>query len=157
MTTTTVTPAVGATYLTGKTPLIIVPGVTFGPTTNPASGFQVATRNLNGFTLSRSLNLAHLATNVKTGLGYIPAGVTVFAFTVKTDDLDSGTALVQSLFIDSTEVATGLTVGRTAGSTLAPITPTAITAPAVVYIKTTTKATTPTAGAVYVTPWYYPT
>ena len=90
-------------------------------------------------------------------LGYVPQGVTVVGFIVKTTDLDTAgsPALVFKLLLGSTDLVTGITAGQTGGTGVYGCTPTTTTAPTVVSMKVTTAAGTAASGTVYVTPMYF--
>jgi len=169
MANTTITPATadtppnGGPFIWGYAPTVIAGGVTYAPT---STGTRVSSRTgigagggaLVGQLYTQAMTVKELALNVKTGLGYLPIGATVIGFIFRATDMDTGgsPALVQSLFLNTTEVVTALAVGKTGtGGTISPITPTAITAETVLYVKTTTAAQTVAAGTVYVTALYY--
>jgi hypothetical protein len=105
-----------------------------------------------------ALRTTDLALNDITGVGKVPANSTTLGFHFFTDDLDSGSeALVWSIYIGTTAVATGITNAvAKAGATYFPcITgPVTVTAETIVYLKATTAAATAVAGNCVLTPMY---
>lgn len=161
MATTTISPPVGRLYVatSNRSPLVAIPSVTYAPAASTERlGFKLSNAGLTGYTLSKVLDVRHLALNVKTGLGYLPPGITVIGFAVKATDMDTGTpAIAQSLFLNTTEVVTSITVAQGGTSSFYVIAPTAITSMTPVYVKTTTVPATAASGTIYVTPFYYST
>lgn len=154
---------VGAATLAGKVASVRATGITLPvPSATQNSGFKVANKSLTAYNYSKTYaadgggGYPPFALNVKEGIGYIPGGVTVVAFSVRSDDLDSGTpALVQSIYIGDTELVTGITTGQAGTNGFFPCVPTNVTAPTAVYLKTTTVPATAAAGTVNVTAYYY--
>ncbi len=104
-----------------------------------------------------ALRTTDLATNDITGVGKVPANSTTFGFFFFTDDLDSGSeALVWSIYIGSTAVATGITNAvAKAGTFVACVGgPITVTADTIIYLKATTAAATAVAGNAITTPIY---
>ena len=107
-------PEAGALGIDGKVPTVLAGGHTvFAPENNTwGRAFQISNVGLVGYTFARTLTVNNLILNIRTALGYLPPDVTVVGFMVVSADLDSGTpALVQSLYVGSTVVATGITTG----------------------------------------------
>jgi len=106
--------------------------------------------------LTVTLSLYDLVGNSQAGLGFVPGGVTLVGFLVESADLDDGgTAVVQSILLDTTTLVSGLTTGRAGTTGIYPCVPTAVTTPTALYLKTTTAPTTAAIGAVTVTALYY--
>ena len=153
-------PSAGALSLTGYAPTVYAGGVTVyeASTSMYHLGRKLSNVGLTSHTMYQSLSAYQIGYNIKVAVGVVPGNVTVVGFLVKSSDMDTGTpALVQSLYLGDTEVATGLTTGQGGTSGFIPCTPTALTAETTCYIKTTTAAATPAAGTVYVTAVYYST
>jgi hypothetical protein len=152
-----ISPPAGALTLAGTVTVPLAQGVTFPPATSSInSGFKVPNKGLTTHTMTHTYTVPQLQKNVLTALGYIPAGVTVVGFSIRSDDLDSGgSALVQSLVLGSDTVASGITVGSDGTNGFFPCLPTSVSVPTVLYQKVTTAATTAAAGAVNVTAYYY--
>lgn len=150
-------PSVGSLTATGLAPLNLAQGITFNPDTSVInSGFKIANRALTAYQLSHTFTVPELQLNCLTPIGYVPGNVTVVAFAVRSADLDSGgSALRQSIYLGASELVTGVLAGAGGTATFHVCTPTATTAPTLVYLKTTTAATTTAAGATNVTPYYY--
>jgi hypothetical protein len=98
--------------------------------------------------------------NDAVNMGYLPAGVTCFGFSVACADIDSATAAVWKITIGSTDVKTGMTIGQadskvthslTQFLSIAPYTTTAET---LVKVTFTTAAGTPVAGDMTLVPFY---
>jgi len=147
----------GSLSLAGKVPTILAQGVTFPLASTVANNaFRVPMRALTAFPMSHTFTVEELQKNVKTAFGWIPAGVTVIGFSVNSADLDSGgTALVQSIYIGTTELVTSVTTGVAGTTGVFACIPTEVDDPTICYMKTTTAATTAAAGAVTITPLYY--
>jgi hypothetical protein len=144
--------------LDGKVPTVLAGGHTvFAPEAGTwGKAFQVSSKALTGFTFTRELTTNNLILNIKTAVGYVPPDVTVIGFMVVADDLDSGgSALVQSLYLGSTLVCSGITAGAGGTSAVYAALPTRTTANTPLYVNTTTSATTPAAGTFSVTALYY--
>lgn len=151
-------PTVGAAAITGYAPVVYAGGVTVFDASSSMyhNQHKLGTRALASHTMYQSISALQLIVNIKVAVGVVPANVTVVGFMVLSSDMDTGTpALVQSLYIGSTVVATGITTGQGGTSAFVPCLPTATTAETPVYINTTTAAATPAAGTVYVTAVYY--
>lgn len=148
----------GSLALSGTVSTILAQGVTFPPPAGTVnSGYRLPNKGVTAYPLSHTYTVPELQKNVLTAFGYVPAGVLVIGFMVSSADLDSGgSALVQSLFLGSTEVATGVVTGAAGTSAFyACNPPTALTEPTILYQKVTTAATTAAAGAVTIHPIYY--
>jgi len=149
---------VGSVALSGKVPTILAQGVTF-PISNlvsPNQGNKTADKALNVGYVSHDFTVEELQLNVTTALGYVPAGVTVIAFVVRSADLDSGTpAIIQSLILGSTTMVTGIDTGKAGTVKLYVCTPTALTEATLIHLKVTTAAATAVAGTVSVSALYY--
>jgi len=151
-------PSAGALALTTYAPTVYAGGVTVFEATSSMYhlGHKLSNRGLASHTMYQSLTAYQLIRNIKCAVGVIPGHVTVVGFAIKSSDMDTGTpALVQSIYIGATEVATGITTGQGGTTAFVPCTPTATTAETTVYINTTTAAATPAAGTIYVTAIYY--
>lgn len=151
-------PTAGAVAITGYAPGVWAGGVTSVEATSSMYRKQnkLSNTGLASHTMYKSLSVQELIYNIKVAVGVVPSNVTVVGFLVKSSDMDTGSAaLVQSLYLGSTEVATGITTGQGGTSAFVPCTPTEVEAETTVYIKTTTSAATPAAGTVYVTAVYY--
>jgi len=151
-------PTVGAAAITGYAPGVYAGGVTVFEAASSMYHQQhkLSNRGLASHTMYQSITALQLNLNIRVAVGVVPANVTVVGFAIKSSDMDTGTpALVQSIYIGSTVVATGITTGQGGTSAFVPCTPTATTAETTVYINTTTAAATPAAGTVYVTAFYY--
>lgn len=94
-------------------------------------------------------------TNDTVEFGYIPAGVVVVGLLNYSADLDSGSALRQTLKIGTTSVKTGSTVASAGGGEVLAFAPIATTAPTLVSVVTTTGATGHQNGVQYLTVLYY--
>lgn len=149
----------GSLSLAGKIPVILAQGVTFEPSASVInSGFKVANKSLTAYQYTHVYTIPQLQLNVSTAVGYVPAGVTVVAFSVRSDDLDSGgSALRQSLILGSTSLVTGIANGSDGTNGFYPCVPTAVSVPTALYQKVTTAATTAATGTVNVTAFYYST
>jgi hypothetical protein len=152
-----VSPSAGAAALTGRAPTVDWQGATW-----PASeltlrnAVKLSNAGLAGMLYTKTFTVVELSKSTKAGIGYLPAGVTCVGFVVMSDDLDTGTAaLVQSIFIGDTEVATGLTTGQAGTGGIFPCLPTRVDVATPIYFKTTTAAATRAAGSVSVTALYY--
>lgn len=90
-------------------------------------------------------------------IGYVPAGVTVIGFVVKSTDLDTdGTpTIVFKLQLAGSDIVTGIDVGKAGTSGFYACTPTTTTASSLLQGKVTTAATAAAAGTVYTTPIYF--
>ena len=151
-------PTVGAVAITGYAPGVYAGGVTVfeADSTMYHKQNKLSNTGLASHTMYKAITALQLIYNIKVAVGVVPSGVTVVGFLVKSSDMDTGSAaLVQSLYLGSTEVSTGITTGQGGTSAFVPCTPTACTAETTVYIKTTTSAATPAAGTVYVTAIYH--
>jgi len=151
-------PTVGAAAITGYAPGVYAGGVTVFEATASMyhQGHKLGNVGLASHTMYQSITALQLILNIKTAVGVVPGNVTVVGFAIKSSDMDTGSAaLVQSLYIGDTEVATGITTGQGGTSAFVPCTPTATVAETTVYINTTTAAATPAAGTVYITAIYY--
>jgi len=151
-------PTVGALALAGYAPTMYAGGVTVfdASTSMYHQGRKLSNVGLAAHTMYQSLTAYQLIVNIKVAVGVVPGNVTVIGFLVKSSDMDTGSAaLVQSLYLGSTVVATGITTGQGGTSAFVPCLPTALTAETACYINTTTAAATPAAGTVYVTAIYY--
>jgi hypothetical protein len=155
----TISPGVGALVVAGKATSPLAQGVTFEPSASVInSGFKVANKSLTAYQFTHTYTIPELQKNVSTAVGYVPAGVTVVAFSVRSDDLDSGgSALRQSLILGSTSLVTGIATGSNGSNGFYPCVPTAITVPTALYQKVTTAATTAATGDVNITAYYYST
>lgn len=91
-------------------------------------------------------------------IGYIPAGATLLGFFLYSDDLDSNAsaALVRKITVGSTDVASGLTIGQSAGGDFVAIEPVTVTSNTLVKITVTTAAATAAAGTTVLVPLYLP-
>lgn len=136
--------------MAGETTVDLIPT---GPLYTSKSAGQVVAQPF-----SVELRTTDLALNDITGVGKVPAASTTLGFFFMTDDLDSGSeALVWSIYIGDTAVATGITNAvAKAGATFFPcITgPVTVTTDTIVYLKATTAAATAVAGTANVTPMY---
>ncbi len=120
------------------------------------SAYKLPNKGVVAYPLTHTFTVPEMQKNVLVAFGYAPAEVTVFGFQVASADLDSGgTALVQAIYLGDTALVTGITTGTAGTSAFFPCVPTAITVPTVVYMKTTTAATTAAAGAVTIHAFYY--
>ena len=149
----------GSLSLAGLAPVVLAQGVTFEPSASVInSGFKVANKSLTAYQYTHTYTIPQLQLNVSTAVGYVPAGVTVVAFSIRSDDLDSGgSALRQSLVLGSTSLVTEITVGSNGTNGFYPCVPTATTGPTALYQKVTTAATTAATGDVNITAYYYST
>jgi hypothetical protein len=89
------------------------------------------------------------------GFGYLPTGVTVIGCLNVVADLDSGSALRQTIKIGSTTVVATNSLASAGGQESYWITPLVLTAPAEVTVTTTTGATGHQNGRQYLTFLYY--
>jgi len=119
-------------------------------------GNRLSNVALTPFTLSHAWLTAETdEANDIVGFGYLPGGVTVVGMLNASADLDSGTALRQTIKIGSTTVI-GTDAGASTGGGFAHwITPLVLTAPAEVTVTTTTGATGHQNGTQYLTFLYY--
>ena len=151
-------PTVGALAITTVAPTVWAGGITVveAPASAYHLGHKLSNRGLASHTMYTALTVQNIILNIKTAVGVVPGNVTVIGFLVKSSDMDTGSpALVQSIYLGDTAVATGVTTGQGGTSAFVPCTPTALTAETTCYLKTTTAAATPAAGTVYVTAVYY--
>jgi hypothetical protein len=133
---------------------------TAAPAGSVVRGFKVPNVALTGFTLSHTYATTEIdEISDAVEFGYLPGGVTVLGVVVKSADLDTGgsPALVQKITLGSTDIVTGDVTGKTGVGASYWITPTALTAPTLVTVTTTTAANTPAAGAQYLTFVYHST
>ncbi len=148
----------GSLAFAGTVTTVLAQGVTF-PLASSAvnAGYKLSNKGVCAYPLSHTFTVPELQKNVITQFGILPYGVRVIAFSVVSADLDSGgSALVQSIFIDSTEVVTGVVAGAAGTNTYHVCNPpTDLSAPAVLSMKVTTAATTAAAGAVTIHSHYY--
>lgn len=148
----------GSLALTGKVPVVLAQGVTFPLAAGTINaGFKLSNKGMAAYPLSHTFTVPELQLNVITAFGYLPYGVRVVGFSVTSADLDSGgSALVQSIYVGDTQVATGVVTGAAGTSAFyACAPPQDLSAPTTLYMKVTTAATTVAAGAVTIYSYYY--
>lgn len=155
----TIAPSLGALTATGVLARLYPQGQTVEPAeTSRRYAPKVAMAGaVTATPYSTSIALYDLVDNCLKGAGFVPGGVTVIGFIVKSTDLDTGGSptVVQSLLLGSTELVTGITTGQGGTYGFYPCTPTATTDPTAVYVKTTTEPDTPATGTMIVTPLYF--
>ena len=114
-------------------------------------GTKESNRGLTSYTMSHAWLTAETdEANDAVEFGYLPAGVTVIAFANVVADLDSGTALRQTISIGSTDF-TANALASTGGNAVTYIVPLVLTAPTLVKVTTTTGATGHQNGTQYLT------
>lgn len=111
---------------------------------------------LNAAVWTHEYTTGQLELNDVLNIGYIPAGATLTGFFLYSDDLDSNVspALVRKITVGSTDVATGLTTGQSAGGAFVGIEPVSVTADTLVKVTNTTAAATAVAGTTVLVPLY---
>ena len=111
---------------------------------------------LNADRWTHEYTTGQLELNDVLEMGYIPAGATLVGFLLFSDDLDSNgaPALVRKITVGSTDVATGLTTGQSAGGAYVGMEPLVLTADTLVKITNTTAAATAAAGTTVLVPLY---
>ena len=109
---------------------------------------------LNAAVWTYELATGNLESNDVLSLGYVPAGATLIGLMVFTDDLDSATGIVSKFIVGSTDVVTGLTIGRAAGGSFVAFEPVAVTSDTLVKWQVTTVPTGAQAGTITVVPLY---
>lgn len=87
--------------------------------------------------------------------GYLPGGVTVIGCCNAGADLDSGSALRQTITVGSTDIKTGSSAASAGTGEFIPMVPLVLTAPTLVKVTTTTAATGHQNGVQYLTFLYY--
>lgn len=127
------------------------------PATSYFFGNKVPNTGLTCMTLSHAWLTAETdEANDTVEFGYLPAGVIVVGFFNKVADLDSGTALRQTIKIGTTAILTADDLAAGGGGEAWAITPYKTgTAPALVSVVTSTGATGHQAGTQYLTFLYY--
>jgi hypothetical protein len=138
----------------------MVAATTAAPAGSAYKGYKVSNTGLVAFTLSHTYATTELDdNNDAVEFGYLPPGITVIGVIIKSADLDSAgsPALVQKITLGSTDIVTGDVTGKTGVGTIYFITPTALTAPTLVKVTSTTAAGTAAAGAQYLTFLYHST
>lgn len=111
---------------------------------------------VNSAVWTTELATTQLELNDVIQMGYIPSGATVIGFFVYSDDLDSNAtpALASKITVGSTDVATALTTGRSAGGAFVGIEPVTVTSDTLVSVTFTTAAATAAAGTYALVPLY---
>lgn len=119
-------------------------------------GNRMSNVGLTAFTLSHPWLTAETdEANDIVEFGYLPAGIIVVACLNASADLDSGSALRQTITLGATDIKTGSTIASAGGGELIVMTPQTLTDPTLVKVKTTTGATGHQNGTQYLTFLYY--
>ncbi len=119
-------------------------------------GNKMSNVGLTPFTLSHAWVTAETdEANDVVEFGYLPGGVIVVAVLNASADLDSGSALRQTIILGTTDLKTGSTVASAGGGEMIAIVPQTLLVPTLVSVKTTTGATGHQNGVQYLTFLYY--
>lgn len=116
-------------------------------------GKKLPSVGLTAHTWVKSYSTAQNETNDVMEFGMLPAGVKLLGF-IYAPSAMAAADLVHKITVGSTDVATGLTGAVLGTPSFIAITPMDITSPTLVKVTSTTAATTPAAGTLYLTPIY---
>ena len=149
----------GSATATGLAPVVLATGITFPAAWNTANtGYKNSHKGVTAYNMAHTFTIPELQLDCLTAIGYVPNGVTVIGFIIRSADLDGGSpALVQAVYLGSTSLVAGLTLGQGGTSGIYGCVPTGTTGPTAVYLKVTTAAATAQAGEVNITALYYST
>lgn len=120
---------------------------------------KLAGPGLTTYTWALAYATGQLEANDVMEAGYLPEGVTVVGFIVKSTDMDTHATptLVQKITLGSTDLVTGIADGKTGAGAFYACVPTAITTKTLVKVTNTAAAATAAAGTLYLTPVFYTT